>query len=72
MNMPYVNVSLDVGAAMNAYLLTWNEPESFKNVIIHLGSFHFLKENFQVSLFSSDFLFFKCYDGLTPEVLHIL
>ena len=50
MNMPYVNVSLDVGAAMNAYLLTWNEPEVFKNVIIHLGSFHFLKENFQVSV----------------------
>ena len=35
MNMPYVNVSLDVGAAMNAYLLTWNEPEVFKNIIIH-------------------------------------
>ena len=50
MNMPYVNVSLDVGAAMNAYLLTWNEPEWFKNVIIHLGSFHSLKENFQVSV----------------------
>ena len=50
MNMPYVNVSLDVGAAMNAYLLTWFEPEVFKNVIIHLGSFHFLKGNFQVSV----------------------
>ena len=46
MNMPCVNVSLDVRAAMNAYLLTWNELE----VITHLGSFHFLKENFQVSV----------------------
>ena len=50
MNMPYMNVSLDVGAAMSAYLLTWNEPEVFKNVIIHLGSFHFLKGNFLVSV----------------------
>ena len=50
MNMPYVHVSLDVGAAMNAYLLIWNNPEMFKNVVIHLGSFHFLKENFQVSI----------------------
>lgn len=48
MNMPYVNITLDVGAAMNAYLLTWNEPELFNNIIIYLGSFHFLKENFQV------------------------
>ena len=48
MNMPYVNITLDVGAAMNAYILTWNQPELFKNVIIHLGSFHFMKENFQV------------------------
>ena len=48
-NMPYVNVTLDVGAAMNAYLVTWNAPDRLSNVIIHLGSFHFLKENFQVS-----------------------
>lgn len=51
MNMPYVNITLDVGAAMNAYILTWNQPELFSNIIIHLGSFHFLKENFQVSSF---------------------
>ena len=47
-NMPYVNVTLDVGAAMNAYKLCWNYPERFKNVLIHLGDFHFLKENFNV------------------------
>ena len=46
--MPFVNVSLDVGAAMNAYKLTWNYPEKFRNVIIHLGDFHFIKENFGV------------------------
>ena len=48
-NMPYVNITLDVGAAMNAFLVTWYAPEVFDNIIIHLGSFHFLKENFQVS-----------------------
>ena len=47
-NMPYVNVSLDVGAAMNAYKLIWNHPKKFGNVIIHLGDFHFIKENFGV------------------------
>lgn len=47
-NMPLVNITLDVGAAINAYLVVWNNPVMFKNIIIHLGSFHFLKENFQV------------------------
>ena len=50
MNMPYVNITLDVGAAMNACILIWNQPELFSNIVIHLGSFHFLKENFQVSV----------------------
>ena len=47
-NMPFVNVSLDVGAAMNAYKLTWNYPDKFRNVIIHLGDFHFIEETFGV------------------------
>ena len=47
-NMPYVNVTFDVGAAMNAYKLCWNYPKSFKNVFIHSGDFHFLKEKFNV------------------------
>ena len=45
-NMPYVNVTLDVGAAVRAYKLCWDYPERFRNV--HLGDFHFLKENFNV------------------------
>ena len=49
MNMPYVNVTLDVGAAINAFKLVWNKSETFGNVVIHLGDFHFMKENFQVS-----------------------
>ena len=47
-NMPYVNITLDVGAAINAYKTVWSFPEQYKNIIIHLGGFHFLKENFQV------------------------
>ena len=49
--MPYVNVVLELGAAINALRTVWKYPEENKNVIIHLGSFHFLKQNFQVSLF---------------------
>ena len=48
-NMPFVNITLDVGAAMNAYKFVWSNPERFKNVFIHLGDFYFIKENFQVS-----------------------
>ena len=47
-NMPSVNISLDVGAAMSAFKLLWNYPEKFGNVIIHLGDFHFIKENFSL------------------------
>ena len=48
-NMPYVNVFLDVGAAMNAYKLVWNYPDNFSNVLVHLGDFHFIKEIFNVA-----------------------
>ena len=47
-NMPFVNVTLDVGAAMNVYKLTWNYSRLFENVVVHLGDFHFMKENFGV------------------------
>jgi len=47
-NMPYLNITLDVGAAMNAYKFVWSHPEQFNNVFIHLGMFHFIKENFKV------------------------
>ena len=46
--MPYVNVTLDVGAALNAYKLLWKYPEQFSNVVIHLGDFHVMKENFKI------------------------
>ena len=47
-DMPYVNVTLDCGAAMNAFKLVWNYPTVFDNIIIHLGDFHFMKEIFSV------------------------
>ena len=48
MNMPSVNVTLDVGAAINAYKLLWKYSQQFSNVIIHLADFHMMKENFKV------------------------
>ena len=47
-NMPHVNIILDVAAVINTYKLLWNYPVSFRNVVIHLGDFHFMKENFKV------------------------
>ena len=47
-NMPYVNVTLDSEATMNAYKLIWNYSEKFANVVIHLGDFHFMKESFNI------------------------
>eukprot|EP00794_Sanderia_malayensis_P020723 gene20723-biopygen17105 len=44
--MPYVNVTLDVRAAMNALKLIWNFSDQFSNVLIHFGQLHFIKENF--------------------------
>ena len=42
--MPLVNM----GAAINAYFVTWYDPIRFDDVVIHLESFHSLKENFKV------------------------
>ena len=47
-NMPYTNIALDVGAAINAYKFLWNTDDMYDDVIIHLGSFHSIKENFHV------------------------
>ena len=48
-NMPYDNVFLEVGAAINAYKTIWSLPNQYHNIVIPLGSFHFLKENFLVN-----------------------
>ena len=48
LNMRYVKITLDLGAAMPAYKVVWNYPNIFSNVIIHLGDIHFMKEAFTV------------------------
>ena len=48
-NMPNVNITLDMGAAINTFKVLWNRKEELKNFVIHLGDFHFMKENSQAS-----------------------
>ena len=45
-NMTYAHITIDGGAASKFYHVIWNNPEEFKNVIIHLGDFHGLQEFF--------------------------
>ena len=45
-NIPYINITLDCGAAINCFKLIWNYPTVFDNVIVHLGDLHFMKEIF--------------------------
>ena len=56
-NMPYVNTTLDVGAAINAYKFQWNHPDQYQKIMIHLGTFHFMKENFKVMIIYLSFIF---------------
>ena len=48
--MPYVNITLNVGAAVNADNYLYN-ADTLNNVVIHLGDFHFIKENFKVFVY---------------------
>ena len=47
-NIPFIDITLNAGAAINAYKVIWNYPGQFANVLLHLGDFHFMKENFKV------------------------
>ena len=47
-NIKYANITFDIGVAMNAYKVLWNYPDKFKNIVIHLGDFHFIKEVFAI------------------------
>ena len=46
--MPYVSLTLDVGAAINTWKQIWNCPELYRNVLIQLGDFHYLTDNFAI------------------------
>ena len=50
-NMPYVNITLDVGAAINAYKYLWNNYVISNTVVIQPGDFHLMRENFKSYLF---------------------
>ena len=38
--MEYTHIILDVGAAITAFHVVWNDPVVWKSVIVHLGHFH--------------------------------
>ena len=59
-NMLYANITLDVGTALNAFKFLWNGLEKYQNVVIHLGNFHFMKENFQVTYLRKNRLKILC------------
>ena len=50
-NMRYVSVTLDCGAAINAFKTIWQYSLKFNNTVIHIGDFHFMEESFQVKFF---------------------
>lgn len=39
-NMKYAHITLDLGAAINAFRVVWNDKARWSNVIIHLGDCH--------------------------------
>ena len=45
-NIPYINMTLNVGGPLKAYKVLWNFQDEFKSIFIHLGDFHFMKECF--------------------------
>ena len=47
-HMPYINITLVVGAAINAFKVIWNHPMLFDNIVVHLGDFQFIKKFFNV------------------------
>ena len=45
-NMKYTYITLDVGAAIKAYHVIWNNPNLWSDIIIHLGDFHAINAYF--------------------------
>ena len=43
-NMKYAHVTADEGAAEKFYQVVWNNPVTFKRVVIHLGDFYGMVE----------------------------
>ena len=38
--MKYTHITMDCGAAMKEYHVLWSNPDTFSDVILHLGYFH--------------------------------
>ena len=66
-NMSYVKSTLDVGAAINSCKFLWSSFTCFENLVIHLGGFHFRKENFQVSIFSTRAIWNNMFDYIVSS-----
>ena len=47
-NMPYVNIIVNVDSAVNAYNLLWSYPVSPQDVVILFGRIYIQEENFKV------------------------
>ena len=46
--MKYAKIMLALEAVIDAFKELWKYPETFSNVLIHLGDFHFMNENFNI------------------------
>ena len=53
--MPYLNIFLETRAAINAYKFIWNNQTACSTIVLYLGSFYFMKENFQVAQYSESY-----------------
>ena len=47
-NMTYTRITLDVGAAIKAFHVIWNNPVAWSDIVIHLGDFHAMMAYFGV------------------------
>ena len=47
--MSFVNKTLDVGTTINAYFVNCTDVTRFEKVVIHLGSFYYLKVKLSVN-----------------------
>ena len=47
-NMQYTHITFDVGAAIKAYHVLWNNPDTWSDIIVHLGDFHAMMAFFGV------------------------
>jgi hypothetical protein len=47
-NMQYTHITFDAGAAIKAYHVIWNNPDTWSDIIVHLGDFHAMMAFFGV------------------------